>query len=654
VYVGVDYYPEHWPRNRWEIDAQMMQRAAFNVVRLAEFSWVKMEPQEGRYDFDWLDDAIATLGRYNLRVVLGTPTAVVPAWLALKYPEVMSLRREGVRNIWGARKDTCYCSGALRLLSARITTEMADRFGDNPNVIGWQTDNEFGGGEDRCHCGACRATWQDFLRDRYAIIERLNQAWGTHFWGHSFRAWEEIPVINNIAAQNPSACLDWQRFYSWLQVRFQHEQVLILRKRCPAHFITHNLMGFFPEINYFDLGKELDFVSWDNYPVWGEPHLRFNASAQADLMRGIKRRNFWIMEQTAGPAGSNWFQRNVRPGELRSIAYQQLAHGADGQVWFRWRTCTAGREQYWHGLLQHDGEENRRYREAAQTADEYRRLSSALEGTTVQSKVAIIFDWNSFWALRIQPGFEKNNYTEHLGRYYLALFKAGVNVDFISLDDDFSSYRLLLAPQLHVLPDALANRLEAYVLGGGVLLTDLRSVVKDETNLCHARPLPGLLSSTLGIQIPEYDILHAETLLTGEFAQCAASQYADWIVPTTAVALAGYDRWFMKPYAAVTRNAHGPGIAWYVGTIGDPGFYRQLVEKLLADAGVQPLLRPPEGVEASVREDQGKRLLFLINHTEERKTVDLPFAGHDLLGNRPTGERITLDAHGLVVMQLSR
>ncbi|MCY3023503.1 MAG: beta-galactosidase, partial [Planctomycetota bacterium] len=370
MYIGVDYYPEHWPRAKWETYARWMKQAHFNIVRMAEFAWVFMEPEEDRFDFARLDDALAVLNKHGVSAILGTPTAVMPAWVARKYPETLAMQKDGTRITWGVRKNNCFTSGAYRLLSERITREMAVHFSGTPNVVGWQTDNEFGG--PVCYCDTCRGDFQDWLRAKYRTLDALNRAWGTHFWGHRYGTWGEIQAGNDAGGQNPSLLLDWQRFTSWLQVRFQRDQVRILRAHCPHHFVTHNFMGLFSDLNYYDLAADLDFVAWDNYPVWGKPDIPYDASAAADVMRGLKRQNFWIMEETAGPGGWGAFGRNPRPGEIRKIAYQQMAHGSDANIWFRWRTCTAGREQYWHGLLGHDSKPLRRYKEAARYAAEVR------------------------------------------------------------------------------------------------------------------------------------------------------------------------------------------------------------------------------------------------------------------------------------------
>ncbi|NLG49825.1 MAG: beta-galactosidase [Chloroflexi bacterium] len=662
MYIGADYYPEHWPRERWETDARMMQEAGFNIVRLAEFAWINMEPQEGTFEFGWLDEALETLDRHGIRAVLCTPTAVMPAWIARKYPETLAMQQDGTRIVWGVRKNNCFTSGAYRLLSERITRAMAEHFRDAPNVIGWQTDNEFGG--PVCYCDTCRSAFQDWLRAKYGSLDELNRAWGTHFWGHLYRTWGEIIIPVDPSTHNPSACLDWQRFGSWLNVRFQRDQVRILREVCPQHFVTHNFMGLFHELDYYDLAEDLDHVSWDNYPVWGPPSVPYLASEAADVMRGLKKKNFWIMEQTSGPGGWGAYGRNPRPGEIRKVAFQQVAHGADAVVWFRWRACTAGREQYWHGILGHDGKGLRRYKECAQTATDLHGLSAALEGTTVKPSVAIIYDYDSIWAVRIQPGYAGNTYHAAMDRLYQALFRAGVNVDFIRSTDDLSPYRVVLAPDLYVLPDRVAESLRQYVQNGGVLLADSRFGVKDETNLCHARTLPGLLSDALGIAIEEYESLGQgdETqsitykvlglgALSGSYT---AAQTAEWVQPQTAETLARYGEWHMQPYAALTRNRYGQGWGYFLGTvIQEPGFYDALIAELLERAGIAAVVKPPAGVEASIREGNGRRLLFLINHTEQPQTVTVPAGQMELLTQTETGHTLTLDRYGVAVVQLA-
>ncbi len=663
--IGVDYYPEHWPRERWETDIKLMKEAGFNTVRLAEFAWVEMEPQEGQFEFGWLDDVMKLLDRYDMSVILGTPTAVMPAWVARKYPQTLRIQADGTRVVWGGRKHNCYSSAAYRLLSKRITRAMAEHFAKAPNVIGWQIDNEFGGEE--CHCHSCIAEFQAWLRNKYGSLDELNRAWGNHFWGLRFTDWAEITIPDCRTDRpwvmgNPGACLDWKRFITWLQARFQADQVNIVRALCPDDFVTHNFMGLFSSLDYYIMARDLDFVAWDNYPIWSDkPDIPYSASLAADVMRGLKQKNFMIMEQTAGPCGWESFGRNPWPGEIRKIAYQQLAHGSDGQIWFRWRTCTAGREQYWHGLLGHDGKPLRRYQEAARTAQEFRKLEDALRGTTVVADVAIIYDYDNLWSLSFQPGFAGNSLQGAIKRYYDALFRAGVNVDVVHRHADLSKYKLVLAPDLSIMPNETANKLNAFVRGGGILLADCRTGVKDERNLCHDWTLPGLLSPTLGVKIEEYSSLGADSEykidggdnLGGTYT---AIQYVDWVTPESAAIVARYvGQWHLEPFAAVTRNSYGKGKGWYVGAVvKEEAFYDTLIKKLLEDADIRPVVTPPAGVETSVRQKQDRRLLFLINHTNEPTTVEVPRDKVELLTGRKTGESLQIDRFDVAIIELGR
>jgi beta-galactosidase len=663
MYIGVDYYPEHWPRERWETDARLMKEASFNIVRLAEFAWIDMEPREGQFEFAWLDDAIKLLAHYDIDVILGTPTAVMPAWVAQKYPEALRTKADGTHIVWGGRKHNCYSNADYRRLSRRITRALAEHFARTPNVIGWQIDNEFGGEE--CHCHSCLAEFQTWLRQKYGTLGAINEAWGNRFWGLKFTDWTQITIPDNATDRpwvmgNPSACLDWKRFITWQQARFQADQVKIIRAACPGDFVTHNFMGMFPKLDYYVMAQDLDFVAWDNYPIWSDqPDIPYSASLAADLMRGLTRKNFVIMEQTAGPCGWEAFGRNPWPGEIRKIAYQQLAHGSDGQIWFRWRTCTVGREQYWHGLLGHDGKPLRRYQEAAQTAKEFRRLEPYLRGTTVVADVAILYDYDNLWSLEFQPGFAGNSLQAAVRRYYDALFRAGVNADIVSRSTDLSKYELVLAPDLSILPDETAVKLDAYVKNGGVLLADCRTGVKDERNLCHARTLPGLLSPALGIRIEEYSPLPADSpcqvtttdRLSGAYT---AIQYTDWLTAETAALQASYvGQWHLKPFAAVTRNPYGKGKGWYVGTVlKEPAFYDTLLAQLLKDADIHPVVTPPSGVEVSLRQGPNSRLLFLLNHTDEPKTVKVPEGKIDLLTGQKAGDTLNLDRFGVAVLEL--
>ena len=668
MHVGVDYYPEHWPKQRWPTDLALMREAGFNLVRLAEFTWRMLEPAEGRCELDWLEEILDLCASHSIRVVLCTPTAVPPSWAALHYPEIMSMDSKGRRAVYGVRKDSCYSSPKFNALSNGIVERLSARFGEHPNLIGWQIDNEFAG--PKCHCPLCLAAFRQWLKNKHGTVQALNAAWGLHFWGHSIGDWEEVRFPDEAWSCNPSQYLDHRRFHCDLNVRFQRRQAEALRRNSPGRFITHNLMGFAPDLNCFDLAKDLDFVSWDNYPNLGrigpgeqtirsdgdldlKPRIR--ASAAADLMRGAKGRNFWVMEQTAGPMGWGEFGRNLWPGELRSIAYQQIAQGCDGLVWFRWRTCTAGREQYWHGLLGHDGKAGRRYREAQKTALELARVGPKIAGSEVLAEVALIFDYDSLWAFEAQTAYCGCDYVQSLLRYYAAFYRRGLNLHLISSRDDFRKYRLVVASHLLVLPDATATRLNEFVHQGGVLLADCRTGVKDEANLCHARTLPGLLRESLGIAIDEYESLEDSFIYQARSAdgrrRCTASLYADWVRCEAATPLYRYATPHVRDFAMLTRNRHGRGHAFYLGAIvRESAFYDELAETLLRAAGLPAPALAPNGVQIRTRRAKEHLYSFYVNHLNRPVELELN-EGVDLLSGRRTGGRATLGAMDVLAIE---
>ncbi|HEX8547043.1 MAG TPA: beta-galactosidase, partial [Cytophagaceae bacterium] len=624
--VGADYYPEHWPEEKWKKDIDLMTKAGFNVVRLAEFSWAKMQPDEDKYDFTWLDKAVNYLHQNKIKVILGTPTAVPPAWMAKKYPEILAMQKEGTRLPYGKRKETSYTSPDFIRLSKRIVEEMASHYSKSEAVIGWQIDNELEGPFN--YDENTRKSFAQWLQRKYLNIDSLNSSWGTYFWGHTLYNWEEVSIPFHDWFNNPSASLDWHRFHSNLNVEFLNMQVKIIRKLCPDDFITTNMMGTSNPVNYYELGKNLDFVSWDNYPVAGKPDIPYSSSFSADLMRGVLNKNFIIMEQTAGSSGWGAMDRNPYPGEIRKAVYQQIAHGSDGQIWFNWQTAIAGREQYWHGLLGHDGKPLRRYNEAKQTSEELKRLWGDLRKTLVKSKVAIIYDYDSYWETIIQPAFSENNYPERILNYYKALFKLGINVDVISTDADLSKYQLVIAPNLSVLPDPIARKINSFISNGGVFLTDCRTGVKNETSLAHTRTLPGLLAESLGIRINEYSPLKDDRKLeiigAGKFTKNYTSVfYNDWMTPTKAKGLLRYKGiWAIEEFSPLSVNNFGKGKAWYLGTIvKEEEFYVELLRHLLDDANISYSDDLPPGVEISYRENNENQLMFIINHTDNEVRV---------------------------------
>ncbi len=646
-YFGVDYYPEHWPEERWPIDAQLMAEAGFNVVRLAEFAWSKMEPAQGQYDFDWLDRAISILQFQGIRVVLGTPTASPPPWLMTKYPELFRVREDGLRVTFGNRREYCPNHPVYHDYTRRIVAQMAEHYANHPAVIGWQIDNEFG---DRCYCPVCARAFQNWLRRRYESLDDLNHKWGTIFWSHVYNDWAEIPLpLTTGGSPNPGLTLDFFRFASDSYVAYQQSQIDILREKCPRHFITHNFMGFkYDRLNYFDLARPLDFVAWDNYPrMQWTMRAEVDPSQMAlahDTMRGLKHQNFWIMEQQAGPGGWEMLSVNPRPGELRLWAYQSIAHGAEAVVFFRWRTARFGTEAYWHGLLDHDARTGRRYEEIKRMGAEIRKAGEQIYGSVVKPEVAMLLSYDSRFAFQIQPNNPQFSYPDHFHQFYRGLYRHHIPIDIAAPTDDLSAYKLVVAPALHVVVEDVAENLTRFVQAGGVLVVTQRTGVKDTTNTVVNRRLPGLLAELCGAEVEEYDSLAPEMSNGLEFIQTfgvlrstpeaqrseaeAPKVYkvgvlCDVLKPNGASVVARYTQDYYVGKPAITLNRFGKGQVMYVGAVGDDQFYETLAGWLVGLAGVRPLLAVPDGVEVTERWQGGRRLLFVLNHTERQQEITL-------------------------------
>jgi beta-galactosidase len=641
-HFGVDYYPEHWPEDRWPEDARLMAEAGFNVVRLAEFAWAKMEPQQGQYDFDWLDRAIAILASHDIRVVLGTPTASPPPWLMAQSPDLFRVREDGRRVTFGNRREYCPNHPVYHEHTRRIVTQMAEHYADHPAVIGWQIDNELGG---RCYCPICARAFQEWLRDRHGSLDALNQRWGTLFWSHTYTGWDQVPLpLTTGGSPNPGLALDFLRFSSDSYVAVQQMQVEILREKCPTHFVTHNFMGFrYNQVDYFDLARDLDFVAWDNYPrgFWDmradvDPS---QAALSCDTMRGLKHQNIWVMEQQAGPSGWETVSTAPRPGELRLWAYQSIAHGADGIVFFRWRTARFGTEEYWHGLLDHHGRPGRRYEEIKRMGGEIKKAGERLHGSTVKPSVAMILSYDSRFAFQIQPNNPQFSYPGHFHHVYRSLYQRQVPMDIVAPTVDLSAYKLVIAPALHVVSDGVAENLRQFVQAGGVLVVTSRTGVKDAANAVVGVPLPGLLAGLCGVEVEEYDSLSPNVRKKLEFAlpdlapasSVAASVWCDVLRPDGATVIARYAQDYTAGKPAITVNQFGQGQVVYVGTVGDADLYETLADWLLGLPGVEPVLDAPEGVEVTERWQGASRLLFVLNHTEQAQEVDLNRRYVDLL-----------------------
>jgi beta-galactosidase len=617
--LGVCYYPEQWPEERWPVDARLMIEAGLELVRIAEFAWAKMEPSPGTYDWDWLDRAIDTLAGAGLQIILGTPTATPPAWLTQAYPDSLRVDANGRRRKHGSRRHACINHGAYRDHSRRIVRAMADRYGRDPRMIGWQIDNEFGGGKTaRCYCAACATGFRRWLRDRYLTLDALNEAWGTVFWSQTYSNWEQIQLPDEaIDKANPSQELDFYRFASISYVEFQQQQVDILKTNTPS-FITHNFMGLYRDLDQFDLARPLDFVTWDNYPTgnpdrWrsilyppgrdmarndplyaydaGDPIITGMAHA---LTRGLKGVPFWIMEQQCGLI--NWGEVNpgIRPGTTRLWTWHALAEGAEACLYFRWRPTLFAQEQYHSGLLRHDGEPAQGLRDVESMRAE-RDLMAAVAAEPWRAEVAMLFDFDDLWAVELHPQRSGFHYLRHLFVFYEVLQKLGVAVDLVPHQADLSGYKMVLSPTLHLPDEAVVNHLSHYVSGGGTLLLGVRSGFKTPTNRVTDQSLPGLLRELAGLvvsswqSLPDGAAVRFATDIPGLDGE--ATVWFETLEPETATVIGRYE----TGEAALCERALDGGRVMTLGWYPTPEQAKALVDHLLARCGVSSVATPPPG-----------------------------------------------------------
>lgn len=663
-YFGADYYPEQWDESRWEQDVALMQEAGFNVVRLAEFAWAKMEPREGHFDYDWLDRAIDILSNHGIDVVLGTPTASPPPWVMHQQPDLFLTDVDGIRRTYGLRREYCPSHPLYRQHSARIVRAMAEHYKDNPTVIGWQIDNELG---DRCFCDTCHAEFQNWLEKKYQTLDNLNDKWGTIFWSHTYSDWSQIPVplttaLPNSPVHNPGLALDYRRFMSDTYCAYQKLQIDILRQHCPSHFITHNLMGFgYSQLNYFDFAADLDLVSWDIYfrhqwdmTVNVDPA---RAALSCATMRGLKKQNYWVMEQQSGGGGWDMLGVLPKPGELRLWTFQTVAHGADAILYFRWRTARFGAEQNWHGILDHHGIPGRRYAEVAQVGKELHKIGELLAGSQVKPQVAIMQSYDSRFAFQVQPNHLRFSYESHITDIYRGFHRHNIPVDVISEKDSLAGYKLVIAPALYVLTAQTAVNLERFAAEGGVVVFTPRTAVKDAFNAVVNMKLPGLVAKMCGMEVEETISMPLEggnavrfTIpeLEGEFP---TSALADVLEPKGAQVIAHHTQDFYAGKPAASLNHFGKGKVIYLGALGDSAYYEALARWAASLAGINPLLETTAGVEVSERWQGERQLLFVLNHTPAFQFIELTHKYINLLDGMTQVGTISLAPDDIVVLQ---
>ena len=653
--MGAAWYPEQWPEARWEEDLRLMEAADLKVVRIAEFAWSRMEPQEGKYDLDWLDRAIALAAKHHIVSVVGTPTATPPAWLTQKYPDTLRVEPDGQRVTHGNRAHASVSSPRYREFCRQITEQMARRFGHNPNVVGWQIDNEYGYAL-MSYDDDTRRQFQDWLHAKYETLDNLNTHWTTAYWSQTYDNWSEIPIP--VGGHNPGLMLEWKRFITVTWTSYQQDQIDAIRKHAePRQFITGNFMGFFDGFDHYPITAPLTFVSWDDYVGTGHVDPAHNGLTH-DLTRGFKRENFWVMETQ--PGAVNWSPLNnfLNKGEARAMAWQAIGHGADDVNYWQWRSALNGQEEIHGVLVGPDGTPVPFYNEAAQTAGEFVKAQDAFRGTRPLSEVALLYSYDSHWAIQFQKHTEKYDDIKVLENYYRALRQISQSIDVVSAYAPLDGYKLVAAPDLNVLPKDLADHLLDYVRKGGHLVLGPRSGMKDEFNALLPQRQPGFLAEALGSRVEQYYALEKDFPVSGTWGDGQASLWAEQLKNPTSEGevLLKYGKsngWLDNQPAAVTR-AFGKGRITYIGAVLDDKLMAAAAQWMTQKSGVMPVFGPvPEGVEVSRRVGAGKQVFVLINYASENRTIKLPRTMKLALDGRQ-GDSVDLPPYGVAIATESR
>ncbi|AZB40967.1 beta-galactosidase [Bacillus sp. FJAT-42376] len=662
MFIGVDYYPEQWPESRWPEDIRLMKELGVNVVRLAEFGWQLMEPEEGRFDFSVYDRAIQLLTDHGIKIVLGTPTATPPAWLIQKHPEILPTDENGVQISFGARRHYTVNSKVFREYTKKIVAEMAKHYGQHPDVIGWQTDNEYGHEKsDRSYGEEDRQAFQDWLKQKYETLVRLNKEWGTVFWSQTYTDWAQIPVPRKVLQEhNPSLLLDFDRFCADAYTSYNKLQTDILRAHIRENqFLTHNFVYTDQAINQWDMAEDLDYVAYDNYPVWGglaEPVSPSAIAHQHDLCRGTKNgKGYWVMEELSGAQGWSKIGYLPRPGHIKLWTYQAISRGAEAIVYFRWRAAHFGTEEFCHGILDHDGIPKRKFREVKEVIDSLKKHGDDWIASKYEAQAAVYYEPENAWAWRIQPQSSAFSHREELLRHYTPAHRLNVATDAVNSRSSLDGYKTVIVPIYFLENPVFTEKLKRYAENGGTVVFSYRSGVKKPNNFVTGQTLPGELSAMTGIQINEYESLQTgqQNKVIGTSGslnglESGASVWCDLIDPVTAEVLAEYDGCFYKGTAAVTKNRFGKGTVYYIGTALEEHMLTALYKDIFEEAGAD-FMETERGTEVVIR---GSFLSAMNHSVDSSAELNLPEGTWmDCASEEKVPASIMLDPLGSVLLK---
>jgi beta-galactosidase len=651
VLYGAAYYPEYMPYERLDKDVELMKQAGISVVRMGESSWGLWEPEDGRFEYAWMDRVVEQMHKAGIKVIMGTPTYSIPAWMYKKHPEIVMTKLDGHAITYGMRQNADLLNPTYRFYCERIIRKLAEHYKDNPAVIGWQIDNETPPG------GAANKDIQDgfveYLQHKFKTVDELNKNWGLNYWGQRLNDWTEIPPQAGIL--NPGWKLEWTRYSQWITTDFLTWQAgLVNQYKRPDQFVTQDFAGPpRPEVNENDISKSLDIVAANPYHGTQDEFDGEGSSYQGDYSRSLKHTNYLITETNADTIG--WDSKNQYPpydGQLRLDVYTHLSSGANMVEYWHWHSIQYGQETYWKGILGHDLEPGRPYQEMSKTAHELRRIGPQIADFKRSSPVAILYSSDSYWGIEFMKFNDHDNYRTILKQMYDVLYKSNVGIDFVFPDStNLSDYKVIVVPPLYVAGDALLNKLVDYVRSGGHVVMAFKSGFTNEFDTVRWITMPGPLREAAGFHYQEFSNLRQPLALKGDpFHAGDGNKVSDWaemLTVDTAEPVAFYDHPFFGKYPAITRNSFGKGSLTYEGTVLSDALHR---------AGVAG---PDQSLPASVRAKHGtnrngKVVHYYLNYSSEPQSFTYSYgAGTELLTQAAVAQsqKITVKAWDLALIE---
>lgn len=647
---GADYNYEQWLKYKdiLEKDLLLMKESHMNVMTLNVFGWSQLEKTEGVFDFSALDERMDSLYKAGIKVILSTPSGARPAWLAEKYPEVLRVNGKREKELFGMRHNHCYSSPVYREKVRIMDEKLAERYSDHPALLMWHISNELGG---ECHCPNCQKRFREWLKAKYASLDELNEAWNTAFWSHTYTSWEQIESPSPLGeylvhGQN----LDWRRFVSDSHIDFLKSEIKAVRKYSKAP-VTTNLMYYFEGIDYVKLAKELDVVSWDNYPRWNAERDSFSVALDTafyhDRIRSLKHAPFIMMESS--PSSTNWQNTAClkTPGMHEAASLQAVAHGSDSVQYFQWRQSRGCSEMFHGAVVSHNGlSDTRVFREVSNLGMDLEKIKE-VKGTKTISQVAIIYDTENSWAINEIQGYKMNrkSYQDTLVSFYAPFYKRGVNVDIIDQNEDFSSYRLVVAPMLYSMKEGFGERVKEYLENGGTFVTTYMTGVVDENDLAYLNGAPGPIESILGLRVEETDSLPDERTnsVVMENRTYVNKDVSDIVISQGAEVLGTYATSFYASSPAVLKNGNAYYIAFRSDGTFEDDFFSSLIDEL-------SLPKAPVTGEKGVTAVMRGKYVFVINFSDKESSFTPSYPMRDLITERVVEGEEKLPRNGVMVL----